>query len=70
MSKAMSTTSQAGKNLMDLYVFVNGASREHAEEMVSCYDNEAEIEKTIAIYKAPFHARRHVIDERIPFIPA
>lgn len=56
------------KNLIDIYVFVNGMSRESAEEMVSLYDNDHEIEKTIAVYQGLFHSRRHRLNERIPFI--
>lgn len=38
-------------NLIDLYVFVAGCSREKAAELVACYDNDAEIAKTIETYK-------------------
>lgn len=60
----------ARKLLADIYVFVNGSSRASADELVACYDSEQEVEKSIEIYKKPFHARRHELFEKIPFIAA
>ena len=66
----ITNTTNLRKNLIDIYVFVNGASRASAEDLVSCLENDAEVEKSIAIYMAPFHGRRHSINVRVPFISA
>lgn len=58
------------KQLIAIYVFVNGMTPAAAQEMVACYDNEYEVRKTLEVYKKPFHSRRHSIDERVPFIAA
>jgi hypothetical protein len=59
---------QARKNLEDIFVFVNGISRERAEEMAACVDSEAGVEQAIAAYKGSFFSRRHTVGQRIPFI--